>query len=583
MWKCGPLRISSMWVAWSSRCSGGLLLRTPTIIGLVRLKTYLSTLVCGLALALVALFAGSVCAPAQQASATNAAETPAEHGRLLLVLPFQNQTGQSSLDWIGEAAADILNRRLNSAGFMTIGRGDRLYALDRLGLPLNFEPSRATTIRIAENLDADYVVVGSYTLLDGRLAAKAQILDVSALSLGSPLTRSADLKGLMDTINGLAWDVARKLDPSYSVAEQTFLAADAPLRIDAFENYVRGVVEEAPLERIMHLKEAVRISPTFTPAWLALGRAYFANQEYDLAATTFGRLPIDDQHALEADFYRGLSYFYTANYMKAEDAFAFVSLRLPLPEVVNNQGVAASRRGRDGAPQFQQAIAADPRDEDYAFNLAVSLRRRNDTAGAVREIDQALKLRPNDTEAQAFATVLKDPSSVKVNPNPGKAIPDDSLPIERIKRSYSETGFRQAAFEMEQVESLRLATLPPAQQAASLVKNGDQFLNRGLILEAEREYQFALKADPSSALAHAGLAQVREHSRDVEAARQEAQKSLILAPNVPAHLVLARLDLASSQLAPAASEVSQALRIDPSSPNALGMKQAIESRGQQVP
>jgi tetratricopeptide (TPR) repeat protein len=387
----------------------------------------------------------------------------------------------------------------------------------------------------------------------------------------------------MDTLNGLAWDVARKLDPTYSVAEQTFLAADAPLRVDAFENYIRGVIEESPAQRIVHLKEAVRISPAFMPAWLALGNAYFSNQDYDSAAATFGHLPKDDPNALQADFYRGLALFYTANYMKAEDAFAFVSLRMPLPEVVNNQGVAASRRNRDGAPQFQQAIAADPRDEDYHFNLAVALRKRNDTAGAIREIDQALKLRPNDTEAQGFATVLKDPSSVKVNPDPGKAIPDDTLPLERIKRSYSETGFRQAAFELEQVQSMRLATLPPAQQADALVKEGDQFLNRGLILEAEREFQSALAANPSSATAHAGLAQVREHSRDMDAARQEAQKSLAIAPNVPAHLVLARLDLAANQLAPAATEVSQALKIEPANANARGMKQNLESRGQQVP
>jgi tetratricopeptide (TPR) repeat protein len=536
-----------------------------------------------LALFQIIVFAGWSAAPAQQASAASASDPAAEHGRLLLVLPFENQTAQPNLDWISEAAADILNRRLNAAGFLTISRGDRLYALDRLGLPLNFQPSRATTIRIAETLDADYVIVGSYLLQNGQLSAKAQILDVSALTLSPPLTRAADLKSLMDTLNGLAWDVARKLDPSYSVAEQTFLAADAPLRVDAFENYIRGVIDEAPLDRVTHLKEAVRISPSFMPAWLALGRAYFANQDYEAAATTFGRLPVDDPNALEADFYRGLSFFYTANYMKAEDAFAFVSLRLPLPEVVNNQGVAASRRGRDGAPQFQQAIAADPRDEDYVFNLAIALRKRNDTPGAVREIDQALKLRPNDTEAQAFATVLKDPASVKPNPDPGKAIPDDTLPLERIKRSYSETGFRQAAFELEQVQAMRLATLPPAQQAEALVKEGNQFLNRGLILEAEREYQLALKADPSSALAHAGLAQVREHSRDAQAARQEAQKSLTLSPNVPAYLVLARLDLASNQLGPAASEVSQALKIDPASANAQGMKQAIESRGQQLP
>lgn len=519
---------------------------------------------------------------AQETSASSS-KTDEKPGHLLLVLPFTNQTGQQSLDWIGEAAADILNRRLNSAGFLSISRGDRLYALDRLGLPQNFQPSRATTIRVAETLDADDVIVGSYALVNGQLAVKAQILDVGALTLGAPLSRQGELKSMMDLLNGLAWDIARKMDPTYSVAEQTFLAADAPLRVDAFEAYIRGVMDESPMDRITHTREAARLSPTFMPAWLALGRAYFSNQNYEEAAETLGHLSKDDPNALEADFYRGLAYFYTANYMKAEDAFAFVSLRLPLPEVVNNLGVAASRRGHDGAPQFQQAIAADPRDEDYHFNLAVALRKRNDIAGAIREIDAALKLRPSDTEAQKFATQLKDPNSIKINPDPGKAIVDDSLPLERIKHSYSETGFRQAAFEIEQMQAAQLAAQPPAQQSASLVKDGYQFLNRGLILEAEREFQSALKADPHSAPAHAGLAEVREHSRDVDAARQEAQKSLALQPNVPAHLVLARLDMAANQLPQAASEVSSALRVDPSNANAKGMKQAVESRGQQVP
>jgi tetratricopeptide (TPR) repeat protein len=258
-------------------------------------------------------------------------------------------------------------------------------------------------------------------------------------------------------------------------------------------------------------------------------------------------------------------------------------MRLPLPEVVNNQAVAASRRGHDGVPLFQQAVTADPKDPDYHFNLAVALRRRNDVQGAIREIDQELKLRPQDTEAQTFANTLKDPGSVKVNPDRGKAIPDDTLPLERIKRSYNETGFRQAAFEMEQVESMRLASLPAAERAAALVKEGDQFMSGGLTLEAERQFQSALQSNPSSALAHAGLAQVREHSGDAEAARQEAQKSLALSPNVPAHLVLARLDLASNQLGAAATEVSQALKLDPANASARGVKQALESRGQQVP
>ncbi len=499
------------------------------------------------------------------------------------MLPFENHSSQPNLDWIGEAAADVLNRRMGAAGFLSISRGDRLYALDRLGLPQSFQPSRATTIRIAQTLDADSVILGSYTVTSDRLSATAQILDVKALKLSAPIQQEADLKNLLDVLNSLSWRLARQLDPSYSVAEQTFLAADAPLRVDAFENYIRGTIAEAPAERVIHLKEAVRLDPTFTPAWFALGMAYFANQDYDEAAATFGRLSKDDPRALEADFYRGLAFFYTANYLKAEDAFAFVSMRLPLPEVVNNQAVAASRRGHDGVPLFQQAVTADPKDPDYHFNLAVALRRRNDVQGAIREIDQELKLRPQDTEAQTFANTLKDPGSVKVNPDRGKAIPDDTLPLERIKRSYNETGFRQAAFEMEQVESMRLASLPAAERAAALVKEGDQFMSGGLTLEAERQFQSALQSNPSSALAHAGLAQVREHSGDAEAARQEAQKSLALSPNVPAHLVLARLDLASNQLGAAATEVSQALKLDPANASARGVKQALESRGQQVP
>jgi tetratricopeptide (TPR) repeat protein len=518
-----------------------------------------------------------------QSSAPSASLEPPEHGRLLLVLPFENHTFQPNLDWIGEGSADILNRRLDSAGFLTISRGDRLYALDHLGLPVSFQPSHATTIRIAEMLDADSVVLGSYTLTGDRLTASAQILDVKAMKLSPPVQQDGDLKNLLDILNSLAWRIARQLDPSYSVAQQTFLAADNPLQADAFENYIRGMIAESPSERIVHLKEALRLNPSFTPAWFALGTAYFANQDYDSAAATFGRLSKDDPRALEADFYRGLAFFYTANYMKAEDAFAFVRLRRPLPEVVNNQAVAASRHGHDAAALFQEAVAADPKDADYLFNLAVALRRRNDVQGAIREIDQELKLRPQDTEAQVFSKVLKDPGSVKVNPDKGKAIPDDTIPLERIKRNYNETGFRQAAFEIEQMEAMRLATLPPAERASALVKQGEQFMSGGLTLEAERQFQSALQANPSSALAHAGLAQVREHSGDLEAAHQEAQKSLALGPNVPAHLVLARLDLASNQLGTAATEVAQALRLEPANANARGMKLALESRGQQVP
>ncbi len=527
------------------------------------------------------LLAGAACA--QEPADTKPAEPAQVHGRLLLALPFENKTGVAGLDWMGGAFPDILNRRLNSAGFLTISRGDRLYAFDRLGLPLNLEPSRATAIRIAQTLDADYVIFGNYTLGANQITATAEILDVSALRLGPPIQQKGDAARLPDMINSLAWQVTQQIDPAYAVEKQTFVAADRNLPMEAYQDYMQGVVAEAPARQVQLLREAVRLAPEFAPARLALGRAYFANQDYEQAATTLGRLSRRDPNALEADFYRGLAFFYIGNYREAEDAFAFVSTRLPLPEVVNNQGVAVSRRGQDGSALFRQAIAADPRDPDYHFNLAVALAHRHDRAGALQEIEETLRLRPQDQEAQTFEAQLKDPAPAGVDPDPGQAVPDAQGPLERIKRGYSEAGFRQAAFEMEQVQQMRLATMPPDKRAAALVKDGDQFFQRGLVLEAEREYRDALAADSGSALAHAGLAAVHERDGDPQAARQEARASIQIQPNVPAYLVMARLDLEANQLGAAAAEVSDALKVDPANPNAQGMKLALEKRGQEMP
>jgi tetratricopeptide (TPR) repeat protein len=535
----------------------------------------------------VLLFAAAACA--QEPADAKPAEPAEVHGRLLLVLPFENRTegatpgggasDASNQGWISEAFPDVLNRRLNSAGFLTISRGDRLYAFDHLGLPLNLQPSRATAIRIAQTLDADYVIFGSYSLANNQLTADAQVLDVSGLRLGTAVDQKGDPDHLLDALNSLAWQVTRQLDPKYAVEEPTFLAADRNLHEDAFQDYIQGLVAESPAQQIQHLRDAVRLDPGFASAWLALGRAYFTNQDFEQAASTLGRLPKNDPNALQADFYRGLACFYTGNYREAEDAFAFVSMRLPLPEVVNNQGVAASRRGKDAAALFQQAIVADPRDADYHFNLAVALTHRNDTAGALKELDETLKLRPQDAEAQALEAQLKDPAAVKPNPDPGHAITDAQGPLERIKRGYSEAGFRQAAFELEQVQQMQLASMAPNLRAAALVKDGDQFFQRGLVLEAEREYREALAADGSSALAHAGLAAVRERDADPDAARKEAHMSIDLRPNVPAYLVLARLDLQANQLSAAAGDVSDALKVDPANANAKGMKLAVERRG----
>lgn len=488
------------------------------------------------------------------------------NGRLVLLMPFENRSGNPSLDWIGSAFPDIFSRRLAGANYLPLGREDRDYALNQLGLPKNFDPSIAMTIHMAQMLDADYVIVGSYTVTDGRITAQAQILNMAALTLTQPLEVQTALPKLLDAVNSLAWEIARKLDPNYAVAEQTFLAADGKLPPAAYESYIRGITTQALADQITALREAIRLDPNFFPAWMQLGLAYFADQDYQLCAETLGHLPRTYPRATEADFYRGLSFFYLGDYMQAENAFAFVAETMPLPEVLNNEGVAASRRGVAAADFFRKAIAASPSNPNYHFNLAVTFDRNHDKQAAIAELKATLRLNPNDTEAQNFLTSLTTPQPP--NPDPGRAVPDVDTPLERIDRHYDGASVRQEAFELEQVQQMRLATLPPQKRATALVEDGDQFLAHGLILEAESEYDEALAADSNNALAHAGLAEVRAGTGNVAAAIQQANLSLKLKPNAEAHLVLARVALYQNNFFEAKTQVSEALALDPNNAEA---------------
>lgn len=499
-------------------------------------------------------------------------------GKVVLVLPFENRSGNATLNWIGNSFPDTLDRRLNSAGFLTISHDDRVFALTHLGLPADFRPSRATTIRIAQQLDANYVVIGDFTVAEHQIAIESQVLSVDQLRL-SPLVKGVGaLDNLYDVENSIAWKVARVIEPNLNVAEQTFVAAgERAVPLPAFEDYIRGINASSPAEALQRLKTAVAAAPNYPAALLALGKQEYTARDYDSAAATLAKVPLSDPQALEANFYLGLSRFNSANYSGAAAAFEFVAGRLPLPEVVNNQGVALSRQGKDGAALFQRASAADPSDEDYHYNLAIALYRRGDLQTALKEADEALKLKPQDQEAGSLRAHLAiAPAGSKLDPNGGFA------PVERIRRNYSEAAFRQAAFQLDQLRAARMATLAPAQRAAEYTSLGRDYVTQGLLPQAEQQFQSAIAADPNNAAAHAGLAEVRERSGNAAEARAEAQRSLNIQPNAPALLVLARLDIAQNHLPAAADDVSRASRLEPANAAVVAMRQSLQQRGQTV-
>ena len=524
---------------------------------------------------------------ASSAEADSPADIRQPGGRLVLVLPFENRSGQPNLNWIGDSFPYTLDQRFTSAGFLTISPDDRQYALEHLGLPGDFRPSRATTLRIAQTLDADFVILGSYNVInpggpDSRIEVQAQVLEVNQLRMSPLLQDSSELSRLFDVENAIAWKVAQRMDPHFTVAEQTFLAASGGVRLSSFENFIRGASALTQEERLKRLQAAVAETPNYSAALLALGKEQYATMQYEAAAVTLAKVPPTDRMALEANFYRGLARFNIAKYAEAAAAFAFVAASLPLPEVVNDEGVANSRQGKDAASLFVQVIAADPNDADYHFNLAVALMRRSDIDGATREVQAALTLHSDDPEATELLTRLQATHGSAANL---KSIMSAGGfdPTTRIRRTWSEASFRQAAFQLDQMRAIQMASLPPDQQALQYTQLGTDYLAQGLLPEAEQEFNTAIAANPKNAFAHAGIAQVRERSGSTDEARAEAQNSLQIAPNPTAYMVLARLDLQANQLSDCASDVANALRLEPDNPEALTLKTTLVERGQNLP
>ena len=490
--------------------------------------------------------------------------SPIRSSRILLIMPFENTSKVPGIDWIGEAFPEVLGNRLSSTSLFLISRDDRLYAFDRLGIPATAKPSRATIYQMAQQMDADYVVLGTYSFDGSAFTVHSQVMELDRLKLSAEMTESGPLTSLITIQTALAWDISYSLDSLLSTSKNQFLAQFPPIRLDALENYIRGTLAANAPEKIRYFKEAIRVEPNHTLAMLQLAKTYYKVRDYQAAVTWFSKIPPSDRNYNEGQFFLGLSAFYAGQMEKAETAFRSLALRLPLTEIYNNLGVVSARRGEKRARSyFERTLQIDPNDPDYHYNLALALLREGDTAGATKQLRESLTLRP-DPEVKSVLDGISAGSVAK-----------DRLPPERLKSNYDESSFRQLALEIENANEVRLQQADAPTQAAFHLQRGRQLLEEDLSSEAEKEFRKAIILNPTNAEAHAGLARVFELAQDNVGARNEARAALNLKPSADVYLVLARLDLAEKKTAAAAHDVDQALAIDPANAAAVALKRDI--------
>jgi tetratricopeptide (TPR) repeat protein len=495
--------------------------------------------------------------------------------KTVLIAPFENVSKAPGIEWIGESFPDVIGQRIAGDSLQLMSRTDRLHAFDRAGLPSGLHPARATLFRVAEQLDVDYVVLGSYDFDGHTFTATCQWLDVKRAHLSKKMIESGPLLNLIDIQTALAWDVLRLNDPAFPTSRDAFVAASLPIRLDSLENYTRGVVANSAADKIKYFREALHINPFYSEALMALGQAYFETKQYELAAAALAKVPPAHPSGGQAQFLLGLCAFYLGQFEKAESTFAGLAARVPLPEVYNNLGVAQARRGKHSAVDaLQKAADIDPGDSDYSFNLAVALYRKGDAAASTRALREFLAANPGDAEAKGLLESLIAQSDPKFAAN----APPAKVPLERIKRTYNEESFRQIAAQIQAANEQRMARSDPHTHARFHVNRGHDLLVQGFAGEAVKDLREAVALDPSNAEAHAGLASALEATSETPAARAEAEAALHLQPSAEAWLVLARLDLRDNKVQEADGNIARALQLDPANASALNLQRTLAAK-----
>jgi len=368
-------------------------------------------------------------------------------GETVLVLPLSNLSGSSNLEWICESVSETIRESLASEGVLVLSRKSREEGYRRLAIRQYAQLTEASVIKLGEAVDAGFVVYGKLEVPPARpgspssgssLRITAQVLDVGRMRSGPDLTVSGPLDDLGSLQSHLAWLTSRRfLEPRLAPSEEQFRKRRPPERLDAMENYIRGLLASDQGQKHRFFTQAARLDPNFSQPCFQLGRLRWENKDYRVAAGWLERVSATDMHYDEAIFLLGLCRYHLGDFEKAQTAFELLLRSVPVSEVWNNLGVAQSRRNLPEALEsFEKALERDPDDPAYNFNVGYELWKAGDYEEAADSLRAVLDHTPEDS----IATTMLRRCLKKTGPRQGET---RLKPLYRLKDSFDEMAYRQ--------------------------------------------------------------------------------------------------------------------------------------------
>jgi predicted Zn-dependent protease len=484
-----------------------------------------------LALALAGLLAGVPAAARQVAPG----ETPP--GRILVV-PFENPARDLRFHWIGEASAVLLADALNARGMGAFSRRERVRAFEQLHLPATAMLSRATLLRVGHMLGASEVILGQFRVDDEELTVTVQSVRLDVGRLQPDVTERGPLNEFFDLFDRLA---ARVSESAPAGGPGT---SDPRPPIEAFENYVKGLVAESPAAQAAFLETAIRQYRGYDRARLALWQVRTDEGDHEAALAAVGDIPSASRFDRRGRFAAAISMLELERFEEAFDAFLALAGEAPVPplgsgakpagSLYNNLGVIQLRRGatpETGLATYflTQAADADPGDADFLFNLGYAYVVEKNPKAAIYWLREALRRSPADAEAHlVLAAALQATGST----------------VEAARERALAHRLSEATVQLEKQAAAEKLPVPPGLGRLQMDLDTPRSLDpeHAIVTTAQREQQD---------LARFHLGQGRRHFEREEdrEAMIELRRAVYLSPyEAEAHRLIGRIHLRGGRI-----------------------------------
>jgi Tfp pilus assembly protein PilF len=525
----------------------------------------------------LALLAGS-------GSVSTASAQPAAGSQSrVLVVPFENTRDEPRFHWLSEAAAVLLTDGLRAAGPGAIVRAERVRAFEQLYLPVSGSLSRATIIKVGHLVGAADVVVGSF-LIDGTtLSVTARSIRLDAGRLQPEVTERGELTELFGIFERLAGRLGR------GTPRPT--AKDTHPPLDAFENYIKGLLAESPVSQASFLEAALRDAPAFDRARLALWEVRNEQGDHLGALDAVRSVAPASPSSFHARFVAAVSLIELKRY---DEAFGILKTLSEPPAatpdgtaaVLNNLGVLVLRRGatpQSGSPAYYltKATDADP-DPDYMFNLGYAYASDRNYQGALYWLREALRRDPADVDAHYVLA-----AALQATGNAVESARERDL-ARRLSSRYQELDRLAAEHRTPVPPGLERMRLDPhgswalradqtivssAQReqrelATFHLEQGKRLFQREQDREALAELRKAIYLSPYEAQAHLLIGRIHLRGGRPTDAIDAFKISIWSEDQAVAHVYLAEAYLKSGDAANARAEAQRALTLDPASADA---------------